>query len=122
MINEHEDEFAVDLSEEQASEGAVAEDLPELPHSPEARAILAEFELGIRLELTTNTPGWQDILDIIEQEVLRNENELLAYNGPNSSHIVALQRHAHAQRALFTFLQRRVHELIQSSHQLQKPR
>lgn len=117
-----EEDFATLLNPESLEQNTKPESLEALPESAETSEILRDFQLGLRLRDTTSTPGWEDVLNILEQEVLARENDLLSYKGPNDAHIVALQRHAHAQRALFTHLQVKIANAIDCVNEYQRKR
>jgi hypothetical protein len=113
------DKFEEDFSEDlpiYAVQQSLEEALDEpKPFSDEELEIKKQFDLGLRLRETTNSAGWQDILDIMERKCLAVENELIHYDGVEDKNILALQRRAHAFRTFFTFVQRQVNDLIAAS-------
>ena len=83
-------------------------DAQKQPLTPEAAELLHLYERGRRLADTTNTPGWTDILDILERMVTQAEYTLMNYNGSDAPTLTALHRRARAYREVFDGLQQQV--------------
>jgi hypothetical protein len=83
--------------------------------SPEQAQILADFELGRRLADTTNSLGWKDVLDILEEDVMQAEHHLMNYNGTDREIIAALHRRARDKREMFQNMQIRINNAINTS-------
>jgi hypothetical protein len=83
--------------------------------SLEQKEIIKQFEDGRLLQDTLNTPGWQLILDIMEEDVAKAEFQLMNYNGSDPDDLVALHRRARDKREFFQEIQHRIATRIEAA-------
>ena len=81
--------------------------------SPEEREALRLYEQGERLQGLVESPAWETILSILQDEVLRAENKLLTTSSQNEGEILSLFHRARAQRDLMSAFKNTVNELIE---------
>lgn len=80
---------------------------------------LQAFEQGRRLFLLTQTDGYSDLLDILEQEVVKAEFRLMNLTAGASSELLRdLHAHARAARSIFEQLQLRIASAIENGKQI----
>lgn len=84
----------------------------------EESAVIREFERGRRLREVTQLPGWQDVLDIMEERVVQAEYNLMNYNGVDKEELAALHRRARAYNELFLRTQQEIAAAIEVSRQI----
>lgn len=82
---------------------AASPNLPQL--TPEQVELLRTFEKGVRLRDATMTPGWKDVLDIMEVRVAQAEFQLMNCNYADKEIVYALQKRARAMREFFQNVQ-----------------
>jgi hypothetical protein len=86
--------------------------------SPEELDILQTFEKGRRLREVTFLSGWQDVLDILEQQVIEAEFALINYAGSDKDAIALLQRAARAKRQMFEKTQTKIAAAISAANEI----
>lgn len=85
----------------------------------EQQEILSAFERGHKLHLLRIQPGWQDLLDIMEAEVVKWELRLLnTPSGESEAMLRDLHAEAKVSRAMFERIQLRVQAAVDASVQV----
>jgi hypothetical protein len=85
----------------------------------EQQEILSAFERGHRLHQTRSTQGWQDVLDLMEEEVVKWEHRLLnTPSGESEAMLRDLHAEAKVSRAMMERIQIRIQAAIDASVQL----
>lgn len=85
----------------------------------EQQEILSAFERGHRLHQVRNAQGWQDLLDIFEEEVVKWEFRLLnTPSGVSEAMLRDLRAEAKVSRAMMERVQLRVQAAIDASVQV----
>ncbi len=69
--------------------------------SPNQVAALAQFEKAHRINQTVNTPGYKDILDLLEARVAQAEADLMNAKYADERIVLCLQKRSQAMRDLF---------------------
>lgn len=94
--------------------------LEELPPEPELVPI-EEIERGRKLRETIRTPGWKEVLDILDRRVMNAENATLNYKGFNRDELSRLQGRSRAMRELFQETQIEILTAVDAADQAGKP-
>ena len=88
--------------------------------TPEQESKLRVFERGHRLAQLVNSPGWQDVLDILENFSANSEFQLTSFNPINAEgdvkdQVFWLHARARAMREAFDLLQKQIEIHIESA-------
>ena len=70
--------------------------------------IKTELEQAKRLIDVVRSPGWQDVLSIMEARVAKAEFNLMNYNGSDDHVCMLLQRRARTMREFFQDVQQEI--------------